>query len=77
MLINSAVAIFFSCSGATGFSEIEFDSESSVCYPTTAVRDFFSRLPFDTAIQTGFSIGRMKPLKVKSRLPSWEGSYRF
>jgi hypothetical protein len=46
MLINSAVAIFFSCSGATGFSGIEFDSESSVCYPTTSFLDFFSRLLF-------------------------------
>src|SRR5580700_10693057 len=27
MLITSAVAIFFSCSGATGFSEMKFDSE--------------------------------------------------
>ena len=26
MLITSAVAIFFSCSGATWFSEFEFDS---------------------------------------------------
>jgi hypothetical protein len=40
MLINSAVAIFFSCSGATGFSEIEFDSESSV---------YFSEMLFETA----------------------------
>src|SRR5579863_964708 len=30
MLMTSAVAIFFSCSGATEFSEIEFDSEGSV-----------------------------------------------
>ena len=30
MLMTSAAAIFFSCSGATGFSEIRFDSESSV-----------------------------------------------
>jgi hypothetical protein len=41
MLSISAVAMFFSCSGATGFSEIEFDSESSVCYPT---------LLFETAV---------------------------
>jgi hypothetical protein len=32
MLITSAVAIFFSCSGATGFSELEFESESSVAF---------------------------------------------
>jgi hypothetical protein len=32
MLMTSAAAIFFSCSGATGFSEIRFDSESSVFY---------------------------------------------
>jgi hypothetical protein len=41
MLISSAVAIFFSCSGATRFSEIEFDSESSVCFP---------RLLFETTL---------------------------
>jgi hypothetical protein len=32
ILSTSAVAMFFSCSDATGFSEIRFDSESSVCY---------------------------------------------
>src|SRR5580658_2198631 len=48
MLITSAVAIFFSCSGATGFSEIEFDSESSdfvfeTWYSRTSVLDCCSR----------------------------------
>jgi hypothetical protein len=38
MLITSAVAMFFSCSGATGFSGIEFDSDSSVLCSETAVR---------------------------------------
>jgi hypothetical protein len=32
MLITSAVAMFFSCSDATGFSEIRFDSGSSVWF---------------------------------------------
>jgi hypothetical protein len=54
MLITSAVAMFFSCSGATGFSEIRFDSESSVLFET----------------RTGFSIGRMKLAKVMFRLLS-------
>jgi hypothetical protein len=33
MLITSAVAMFFSCSGATEFSAIGFDYESSVLGP--------------------------------------------
>jgi hypothetical protein len=39
MLITSAVAMFFSCSGATGFSEIEFDSGNSVLCSRPVVRD--------------------------------------
>jgi hypothetical protein len=42
MLMTSAAAIFFSCSGATGFSEIRFDSESSVF-----VRDPYRLLHLD------------------------------
>jgi hypothetical protein len=38
MLMTSAVAMFFSCSDATGFSEIRFDSESSVLFETV-IRD--------------------------------------
>src|SRR5271170_6564246 len=44
MLITSAVAMFFSCSGATGFSEIEFDSESSdLCSISVSVFETASR----------------------------------
>jgi hypothetical protein len=43
MLITSAVAMFFSCSGATEFSAIEFDFESSV---------LGSRLLFETCRST-------------------------
>ena len=40
MLMTSAVAMFFSCSGATRFSEIRFDSESSVLLSRTTLTGF-------------------------------------
>src|SRR6266852_3589091 len=53
MLMTSAVAMFFSCSGATRFSEIRFDSESSVLY---------SRPHFETQVRNPSSgPGRLLP----------------
>src|ERR1700678_524391 len=59
MLMTSAVAMLFSCSGATGFSEFEFDFGSSIA--------------FETETRTGFPIGRLKPSNVMSRY-SLEGA---
>jgi hypothetical protein len=76
MLSTSAVAIFFSCSGATEFSVCEFDSVGSVCYVT--VKLALKTVIRDPRFETGFSVGRMKLANVMTiLLPSLEPSYRF
>src|SRR5229473_3331362 len=80
MLMTSAVAMFFSCSGATRFSEIRFDSESSVLYSRPQVGNPSSKtqLPNQSFwTLAGFFLGRMKLVKVMSRLPSWGPSYQL